>query len=74
MTERDHNTPEGQYNVFDIYAEDPEEIEEKFTVEITDSGVYLDHNFVEGCLYISHENFQKLNKFRQEFVEEISVE
>lgn len=65
----DHNTPKGQYNVFTI--EDDEDWRELFTAEVTNKGVYLDHNFIEGCLFLSHDDFEKLDSFRQEFLNEI---
>lgn len=45
-----------------------------FTVEVTDRGILLDHNFMEGGLYIDHEDFEELDEFRQEFLEEIGEE
>lgn len=71
MEETDHDTPSGQYNVFPI-IKDTSLGGEKFTAEVTDSGVYLDHNYIEGCLYISHENFEGLDEFREAFLEEIN--
>lgn len=72
MRDTDHNTPAGQYNVFPIYVEDEINNDEIFTVEVTDCGVYLDHNYINGCLYISHDDFEDLNEFRAEFIEEIN--
>lgn len=63
-----HNTPAGQYNVFCI---EDNELGELFTVEVTNEGIYLDHNWTEGCLFMSHDDFEQLNQFRQEFLEEI---
>lgn len=67
----DHATPKGQYNVYCI--EDHEIGDELFTAEITDRGVYLDHNYSEGCLFLSHEDFESLDNFRQEFLDEIDT-
>lgn len=66
----DHDTPPGQYNVYPIVQGSG--LGELFTAEVTDNGVYLDHNFMEGCLFLSHEDFEKLDSFRQEFLEEIN--
>lgn len=63
-----HHTPPGQYNVFCI---NNNEMGEMFTVEVTDKGIHLDHNWIEGGLFISHEDFEGLDEFRQEFLEEI---
>ena len=65
----DNNTPPGKYNVHCI---EENEIGELFTAEITNEGVYLDHNWVDGCLYLSHEEFEELDSFREEFLGEIS--
>lgn len=63
-----HDTSGDKYNQTTI---DENELGEQFTAEVTDRGVYLDHNWVDGCLFISHEDFEDLDEFRQEFLEEI---
>lgn len=69
MSENTHCTSPGQYNVFTI--ENDEEWGELFTVEVTGHGIHLDHNFMEGGLFISHEEFEDLDEFRQEFLNKI---
>lgn len=64
----DHLTSGNKYNQTTII----DTCGEKFTAEITDSGVYLDHNYSEGCLYLSHEEWEDLDEFRKEFLEEIN--
>lgn len=67
-----NNTPPRQYNVFPIVVDDEsEKFREVFTAEITDCGIHLDHNFMEGGLFISHEDFEDLNEYREEFLDEI---
>lgn len=70
MSENTHDTPKGQYNVFCL---EDNELGELFTVEVADNGVYFDHNWAEGCLFLSHEDFEDLDEFRQEFLEEIDA-
>lgn len=59
------------YNELDLIDGD---WEEKHIAEITDSGIYFDHNFMDGCTYISHEKIDELIEFRDEFLEEINEE
>ena len=63
----ENRTPPGQYNVYSIV----ELGDERFTAEVTDNGVYFDHSYEDGCLFISHEDFEELEQFRQEFLAEI---
>jgi hypothetical protein len=71
MGENTHNTSGNKYNQMAI---EENELGEKFTVEVTDQGVYFDHNWVNGCLFVEHEEFKELDVFRREFLEEIGVE
>jgi|APHM01.1.fsa_nt_gi hypothetical protein len=64
-----HNTPSEKYNVFEIINGE----RELFTVEVTNRGVYFDHNMMNGCLFVSHEKLEKLDCFREEFLREIET-
>lgn len=38
---------------------------------VTDRGVYFDHIWMDGAQFVPHEQFEELNEFRKEFLEEI---
>lgn len=56
-----------KYNEFTIRDDDWE----TQTATVTDQGVYFDHSMSDGEQFISHEDFEKLNEFREEFLDEI---
>lgn len=56
---------------YNQYCIEDNELGEEFIAEITDHGVYLNHNWMEGGLFIPHEEFEELNNFRKEFLDEI---
>lgn len=67
----DHDTSGGKYNQFVL---EDNELGEKHVAEVTDHGVYLDHNWQEGCQFIPHETWDKLDEHRVEFLIEIGEE
>lgn len=60
-----------QYNQFEILDN---ELGEEFVAEVTDKGVHLDHNWIEGGLFISHDQWEGLDEFREAFLDEIDAE
>lgn len=61
--------PMTQYNQFEIESNDLGEV---FTAEVTDEGVYLEHNWIDGGLFISHDQWESLDEFRTDFLDEIT--
>ena len=57
-----------QYNEFTV---EENELGEEFTATVTDDGVHLEHNWIDGGLFIPHETWRELDAFRVDFLTEI---
>lgn len=59
---------------YNEYVIEENESGELFLAHVTNNGIYFDHNWNEGSLFVSHEELEELEEFRKEFLEEIGIE